>query len=337
MSVERQQLIHQLFGDCINMYSLRDDRFCTMFSENFSGCVEGCDLPVRDAREWALRAWQDVATMSGHIACEVQSVSSQDVSESVFVVTALIGLHSAGSPAVDRSVRNVLVWLCEDGDWKIVHGSTSVVCPRASGQQVAPARNLYERNRVLEELIEEQTEALADANRRLEAMNTIDALTGIANRRCFDRTFVQEWDRGLRGETPVALIRLDVDQYRHYADTYGTHMGEACLHEIGCVLAQATRRAGDLAARYEAGGFVVILPNANEHDAMRSARNIQQAVCAMALPHKGTAAGILTLSIGVASTVPAKAGAGEELLQHADAALQHARAAGSNGLQLAKA
>ena len=100
-------------------------------------------------------------------------------------------------------------------------------------------------------------------------------------------------------------------------------------------LVQAGRRAGDLVARYGGEEFVVLLPNTGGPDASETARRLQQEIWSLALPHAETPAGIVTVSLGVASLVPSTRHSPDDLLQQADMALYGAKQAGRNCLRLA--
>jgi diguanylate cyclase (GGDEF)-like protein len=311
MRPERQQLIRSLFDEYIEMYASRDDRLTARFSENFSGYTGGGDFLVKDRDEW--------------------------VNDDVVVVTAFFHIHL---PIPDHilsreTARLVLVFRLEIEDWKIVHSGISIPYYGVLDGEVYPIKGLHERNRELEDLVEERTRALEEANNKLEALSYTDGLTGIANRRGFDRMLAQEWNRGQRAGTPLALLMLDVDLFKHFNDHYGHLAGDGCLQALAHVLAKTGRRAGDLVARYGGEEFVVLLPNASEYDALEAARHIQHEIWSLALPHADTSPGIVTVSLGVVSLVPSRELISEDLIRQADAALYRAKQSGRNCLQSA--
>jgi len=110
---------------------------------------------------------------------------------------------------------------------------------------------------------------------------------------------------------------------------------EVLVEERTRALAQAGRRAGELVARYGGGEFVVVLPDTNRHDALETARHIQNQVWLLALPHAETSPGIVTVSLGVAGLVPSKQRIHEDLVRQADSALYRAKQSGRNCLQSA--
>jgi diguanylate cyclase (GGDEF)-like protein len=184
----------------------------------------------------------------------------------------------------------------------------------------------------------------------LERLTTVDALTGIANRRAFDKALDQEWRRTMRHKTPLSLLMIDVDCFKRYNDTYGHVAGDKCLQAIAGALAKNSRRVGEVAARYGGEEFAVLLPHMENDEAHSLARRICQAVRDLNIPHENSvAAAHVTISIGLASVPLAVAPASGEaqlsnsedqakaarsgpvgLVQTADEALYAAKVAGRN-------
>ncbi len=181
--------------------------------------------------------------------------------------------------------------------------------------------------------LEQQLDA---ANRQLRVLVREDALTGLANRRCFDETLDEEYRRLLRPESPLAVIMLDVDCFKLFNDTYGHPAGDVCLQAIAAAIRGAMRRPADLTARYGGEEFAILLPDTDTTGATESADRIQAAVQAAALPHTGSASGIVTVSMGVAVVLPQDGDGGPAaLVQHADTALYYAKRDGRNAISLA--
>ena len=303
------------------------------FSDDFTGLTGSGDFLVKDRREWVKITRQDFAQVTGRIRIEMVDLWMQDLSDDIVAVTACFHIHlPVPDPVFSREMaRLVLVFRLESGDWRIVHSGISVQYQHAEADEVYPMASLHERNRELEVLVEDRTRALEEANDQLEALSYIDALTGVANRRSFDRMLAQEGGtRARRAGTPLAIVMLDVDNFKHFNDEYGHPAGDACLHALAQALVRAARRAGEGVARYGGEEFVVLVPNASGHDALQVARHIQSEVWAVALPHVGTPPGIVTMSLGVASVVPSKQYTAEGLVREADSALYHAKQAGRN-------
>jgi len=161
-------------------------------------------------------------------------------------------------------------------------------------------------------------------------------LTGVANRRAFDRQLDLEWRRSLRERRPIALLLLDVDGFKPYNDAYGHPAGDACLHKMSAVLRDAAHRPNDLAARYGGEEFAVLLPGTTPEGALAVAEGIRRQVESLAIPHAAsTAAEVVTVSVGVASVMPSPEERPDALVAAADAALYRAKSDGRNRVELA--
>jgi diguanylate cyclase (GGDEF)-like protein len=191
-------------------------------------------------------------------------------------------------------------------------------------------------NEALEEKVRLRTTELQAANRQLEILSTTDGLTGLANRRRFDRYWADEWQRALRQATPLAVIMIDVDHFKAYNDLYGHPQGDACLRSVGEVLQASVRRAGELAARYGGEEFVVVMPGVSRQQAHETAQGILSAIRDAQMPHASSpVASVLTVSLGVAAGIPDATDEREHLLKLADEALYTAKNQGRNCTVLA--
>lgn len=165
---------------------------------------------------------------------------------------------------------------------------------------------------------------------KMESVATLDALTGLANRRHFDEAIEQEWRRSLREEKPLAVLLLDVDKFKGYNDFYGHVAGDECLRRVAMAICSIPSRSGDLTARYGGEEFVVLLPNTELHSASTVASRIRQAVAELEIPHEVSDFGLVTISIGCAAFVPNQFLSVEGLIKAADEALYTAKHQGRN-------
>ncbi|QID18065.1 diguanylate cyclase [Nitrogeniibacter mangrovi] len=149
------------------------------------------------------------------------------------------------------------------------------------------------------------TRRLDEANRELTRLTSVDGLTGIANRRCFDETIQREWQRARRNRLPLSVMMVDVDFFKQYNDGYGHQAGDECLITVAKALEAQLKRPGDLVARFGGEEFVVVLPETNAVGARRVADATRRGIEALRLPHAYSKAGdTLTISIGVATAYP---------------------------------
>lgn len=182
--------------------------------------------------------------------------------------------------------------------------------------------------------VSERTEELKRANERLTQLSLLDGLTGIPNRRMFDTYLKQEWRRAMREKTPLAVVLLDVDAFKHFNDRHGHQRGDACLVDVAAVLQQQIRRPADLAARYGGEEFVLVLPDTEAAGARLLAERIRLAVRDLRIEHGASdASSWVTVSLGVATMIPRLEQGDygmDALLEQADQALYAAKHQGRN-------
>jgi len=177
--------------------------------------------------------------------------------------------------------------------------------------------------------------ALERANEQLLRLSTTDGLTGIGNRRLFDQTLQGEWQRCARNQSALSLLMIDIDHFRRYNKHYGHQTGDECLRQVTRVLAGCVKRSGELVARFDGAEFVVLLPGVDGIEARRVAERCLQQMAGARIPHADSpVAPWLTLSIGLASRVPAPRVASATLVEAAKQALTRAKHTGRARLEV---
>lgn len=176
-------------------------------------------------------------------------------------------------------------------------------------------------------------EELRLAQHDLEHIAKTDSLTGLPNRRCFDATLAQEWSRASRTESYVTLILIDIDWFKQYNDHYGHVLGDECLRQIAQLIGKNINRPADLAARYGGEEFVILLPGTDLAGAVKIAEQVRSAIEAAKIEHRGSTAGIVTISAGVASNQLDGVIEATDLLGKADSLLYCAKKMGRNRVE----
>ncbi len=179
---------------------------------------------------------------------------------------------------------------------------------------------------------------LQEANRQLGLMAATDGLTGIANRRRFDEVLEQEWKRHERLRLPLSAAFVDIDCFKQFNDAYGHLAGDGCLRAVAQAIQTIVARAGDFVARYGGEEFAIVLPNTAE-GADIVLQDVLLGIRRLAIPHRSSkvSRGIVTVSIGYATAVPAKGDSEADLLSRADQALYEAKSKGRDRLICAQA
>jgi diguanylate cyclase (GGDEF)-like protein len=181
---------------------------------------------------------------------------------------------------------------------------------------------LAERDRLQRDIVE--------VYRQADVMAGLDHMTGLANRRTFDKELSREWRRAVREHGSLSLLMIDIDYFKRYNDHYGHIAGDECLRTIAALLAKTMVRSNDLAARYGGEEFSIILPGSNEDGALMIADRLRDAIARANLRHEGSTRGYLTVSIGVATAHPTRTMEETQLVQAADTALYLAKRNGRN-------
>lgn len=183
---------------------------------------------------------------------------------------------------------------------------------------------LYAANRKLEE-----------ANSKLSTLSITDGLTGISNRRRFDEFLGSEWNRCKRRSAPISLVMIDIDFFKLFNDTRGHTAGDNCLRTIAEALRDAANRTTDLVARFGGEEFAAVLSESDTEGAVKVARKARRAVEELGIPHESSpVVPVITVSIGIATMVPAPGEDPCELVKRADKALYYSKSSGRNRITM---
>jgi diguanylate cyclase (GGDEF)-like protein len=163
--------------------------------------------------------------------------------------------------------------------------------------------------------------------RRVASQATTDSLTGLANRRSFDEELALEWRRAHRIGNSLALVLVDLDNFKQVNDTYGHPAGDAVLRTVGDVLGSGVRQI-DLAARYGGEEFVVLVPESDLNGATQLAKRLRLAISKARTELSDGRLLKVTASFGVAAKGDLESA--EKLVAEADHALYDAKRAGKN-------
>ncbi len=162
----------------------------------------------------------------------------------------------------------------------------------------------------------------------LRQMAWIDGLTGARNRRFLDTRLQEEWLRAQRNETSLALLMVDLDDFKSYNDLLGHLAGDDCLLRVASVIEAHLRKPHDILCRYGGEEFACILPETDIAGALALAHRLVEKVRDLALPHPARADKYVTVSIGAASLRPGEGVALADLALEADRQLYRAKSDG---------
>lgn len=182
---------------------------------------------------------------------------------------------------------------------------------------------------------------LSIANQKLQEQANCDGLTGLFNRRYMDMHVNLAWEVAQRGQSPFAVLMLDIDNFKKYNDHYGHQAGDDCLRQVSSVINRVVDKANTqgltknaFAARYGGEEFAVVIPDATIQAYESIAQLIIKDIRDMGIPHEGNNDwGIVTASIGGERLdVPGRNIA--NIFRAADARLYQAKKNGRNQARL---
>src|SRR5262245_49947914 len=197
---------------------------------------------------------------------------------------------------------------------------------------VASTRELRETTKTPEDRLQSSKTEIGNLNKSLDAIRAetlTDPLTGLGNRKYFDRSIEHAVEQALVSGDPLSLLMFDIDHFKSFNDSYGHLTGDQVLRLVALSLKQ-TIKGQDITARYGGEEFAVVLPNTALRQALTVADHIRRAVMAKELKKKSTGEilGRVTISVGVSILKP-----GDDtysLIERADACLYAAKRNGRN-------
>lgn len=183
---------------------------------------------------------------------------------------------------------------------------------------------------------------LEQENQQLQRLCNIDSLTELANRHCFDQQLALTWQELARQAAPLSLILCDIDFFKAFNDTYGHSRGDECLQQVSSAIQEVMNHPSiisslPLAARYGGEEFAVILAGTGAFNAFYTAERIRQAIKTLAIPtrrfvnHYNSSfldPAVVTISLGVACTIPTLQDSPANLVRAADEALYQSKQEG---------
>ncbi len=167
----------------------------------------------------------------------------------------------------------------------------------------------------------------------LDRLIRTDPLTGLSNRRHMDEALTNAWHDALHRQEGLAVLMIDIDDFKRLNDNLGHAVGDQRLQEVGRILAGCATRSGDVVARYGGEEFFVMLPHTSRHGAEALAEHMRKSVSRAALSSPADR-GIVTVSIGLGFVELPQGSNPDVLVKAADAALYDAKHAGKDCVRL---
>jgi diguanylate cyclase (GGDEF)-like protein/PAS domain S-box-containing protein len=232
-----------------------------------------------------------------------------------------------------RSKQGAWVWFANYGRIMDTHTATP------GRRLIGVTFNIDDRKRREQEIadinqqLREQNALLQQLNETLEGLASKDPLTGLCNRRTLMQLGEAECRRAERFGHPLSVLVVDIDFFKSVNDAWGHLVGDRMICAVAEVF-QARKRSGvDIVARFGGEEFVIVLPETDGAGALQAAESFRSEVAAMGVPvnEQGLRLSV-TVSVGVATSLPGEPMLFETLVNRADHALYQAKGTGRNAV-----
>lgn len=189
--------------------------------------------------------------------------------------------------------------------------------------------------RMIEASLIQRNNELTGVQNQLRALVRTDALTGVANHRALREHLKFACGASRRIGQPLSLVLVDIDHFKDYNDEYGHPAGDACLCAIADALCEVARRSLDMVARHGGAQFAMVLAVTDAEHALLVAEKARAAVAALAVEDRRNPKGVVSVTLGVATSFPENELEPDDLLTQASGALSTAKLAGRDCISFA--
>lgn len=166
--------------------------------------------------------------------------------------------------------------------------------------------------------------------RQIEEQSMTDQLTGVANRRRYDRYSLTKWSEAARLQVPISICMFDIDHFKMYNDTFGHPAGDKVIASIAKTISSHLKRSTDFVARYGGEEFVALSMGDPSKKMFEHLQTIRQAIEDLHIPHDPKASEWVTVSVGGVTVIPESGSAYNVYLKIADTMLYDAKKQGRN-------
>ena len=195
--------------------------------------------------------------------------------------------------------------------------------------------NEARQRRMVEASLIQRNNELTGVQNQLRALVRTDALTGVANHRALREHLKFACGASRRIGQPLSLVLVDLDRFKDYNDEYGHPAGDACLCAIADALCEVARRSLDMVARHGGAQFAMVLAVTDAEHALQVAEKARAAVAGLAIEYRRNPKGVVTVTLGVATSYPENELDPDALLAQAASALNTAKQAGRDCVSFA--
>lgn len=166
--------------------------------------------------------------------------------------------------------------------------------------------------------------------RQIEEQSMTDQLTGVPNRRRYDRYSLAKWNEAARLHVPFSICMFDIDHFKMYNDTFGHPAGDKVIAAVAKTISSHLKRSTDFVARYGGEEFVAISMGDPSPKLFEHLQKVRQAIEELHIPHDPSVSQWVTVSVGGVTVVPETGNSYDTYLKIADTMLYDAKRHGRN-------
>jgi len=295
------------------------EKVCSLIQQSFM--IGQVSILLREEDDLVLRASRGALTTSTPVGGRLP-IASELCGRSLAEGTTIIESHAQPGSSLCRETRSCM------GIPLVSFGQTLGMLVMES---VEEGRFQKSDGESLEAVADICATAIQNAHyvERVKQLAYLDGLTGIFNRRFFEMRILEEIDRARRFQTGMAVLMIDIDQFKRLNDEFGHLLGDEVLRQVSSILSQQLRKI-DVVCRYGGEEFAIVLSQTNPQHALAVAEKLRRLVANWQFP--GVARPV-TISAGVA-TFPTHGTTRDELVKAADAGMYAAKQGGRNRVLL---
>jgi len=221
-----------------------------------------------------------------------------------------------------RSTPEMLITGARPDD-SVLHGEIRISCIETRGKKVSHVAVYFR------EILESEYASDDSASGDFESAMRSDRLTGLCQRRYFERILTREWGSAIRDKATIALFLIQIDEFTEYSSTFGRQAADACLRQVGSAVKSVARRSSDLAGRFENEIFVTMAKNMDIAQCERLGQLFIDQVSRLCMHHPHSAVhNYVSVSVGAVSASPTPGTFPLQAIEEARDALDEAIARG---------
>ncbi len=255
---------------------------------------------------------------------QILEETSEKIQVALDELTQLLSLSGVSQNKYNKKLIEKSGKISKEGDVTVVAEIVQAL--------IQDTQSMIEQNQRLETRLNETSIEMEEMHQNMESLKQeamTDALTGLANRKCFEAELKLKASEALDTGKSLCVVMVDIDNFKIFNDTFGHQVGDQVLKLVARSLTEGIK-GQDMAARYGGEEFIIVLPNTSLNNAEKVANTLRERIAAKDIINqaKGEKLGRLSISLGVAQLHPGESMM--SLIERSDRALYKAKASGKN-------